>query len=175
MLQQLWQQLTGWIADRDNLYLFQASKKEQLAERLASHAETSTSQTDAASREAAANAAIMGDGVGLSGRYRDSDFFIPDIQAGNRRFEEQEFSVKGGTGSQMDGAVLDLMADDQVSDTSFSIKSFLIVCFYALPSSPFSRKSSNSQQSWYWAGKPTWVDHIHTHAVACKTLSVLPA
>lgn len=59
--------------------------------------------------------------MGLSGRYRDSDFYIPEHQVdGNRSFEEQEFSVKGGTNSQLDGAVLDLMADDQVSFLIFS-------------------------------------------------------
>lgn len=90
-------------------------------------------QLDGSLREAAANAAVLGDGVGLSGRYRDSEFFIPDHQTGNRSFEEQEFSVKGGTASQLDGAVLDLMADDQVE-----------ACI-VIPWHSFARFSSNKQ------------------------------
>lgn len=98
--------------------VLQATKNQQHAERPLPHSETGVSQAAAVLREAAADAAVLGDGVGLSGRYRDSDFYIPEHQTGNRSFEEQEFSVIGGTASQMEGAVLDLMADDQVRDFS---------------------------------------------------------
>ena len=67
-----------------------------------------------AQRQAAIEAAVTGDGVGASGRFRDAGFFIADVQTGNRRFEEEGFSVKGGAASQWDGAVMDLLADDQV-------------------------------------------------------------
>ena len=92
----------------------QATKRQQTAERPLSNSGAEASPAASTLREAAADAAILGDGVGLSGRFRDSDFFIPEHQTGNRSFEEQELSVKGGTSSLMDGAVLDLMADDQV-------------------------------------------------------------
>lgn len=92
----------------------QATKKQQTAERPLSNPEAESSQAVSTMREAAADAAVLGDGVGLSGRYRDGDFFIPEHQVRNRSFEEQELSVRGGTASLLDGAVLDLMADDQV-------------------------------------------------------------
>ena len=93
----------------------QATKTQLEHEQAISNMETSTSQAREL-REAAASAAVLGDGVGASGRYRDAEFFLSESQPGGskRKFEEEGFSVRGGTASQMDGAVLDLMADDQV-------------------------------------------------------------
>ncbi len=99
----------------------QATKTQQTAERPLSDPGIGAASTVSLLREAAADAAVLGDGVGLSGRYRDGDFFIPDHQTGNRDFEEQELSVKGGTASLLDSAVLDLMADDQVPYRKMSV------------------------------------------------------
>jgi len=96
--------------------LTQVTKSQLENERAMSHMEATTSQPSRELREAAASAAVLGDGVGASGRYRDTDFFVCESQPGGskRKFEEEGFSVRGGTASQMDGAVLDLIADDQV-------------------------------------------------------------
>lgn len=65
-----------------------------------------------AAKRAAMEAAAVGDGIGT--RFRDEDFFVGGNPSGRRQFEEEELSVRGGTASQMEGAVMDLVADDQV-------------------------------------------------------------
>lgn len=67
-----------------------------------------------ARRQAAAEAAVLGDGIATAGRFQDADFFVPKAPSASTRFEEEEFSVRGGASSLMDGAILDLLADDQV-------------------------------------------------------------
>ena len=87
----------------------QAIQRRQTAERPLSKSGAEASESVSALREAAADAAVLGvlgDGVGLSGRYRGSDFSIPEHQTGDRSFEEQELPVKGGAASLLDGAVL---------------------------------------------------------------------
>ena len=63
-------------------------------------------------RRSAAEAAAAGDGPGCTGCFRDGDYFVPAMRAD--RYQEQGFSVRGGTDSALAGAVLDLMADDEV-------------------------------------------------------------
>ena len=99
--------------------LLQATKSQREHERAVSHLEAGSLEPGSgdgleAQRQAAIEAAVTGDGVGASCRFRDAGFFIADAQPGNRRFEEEGFSVKGGAASQWDGAVMDLLADDQV-------------------------------------------------------------
>lgn len=85
----------------------QAAKKQ-------SRDESAAATAVEAERRAAAEAAVLGDGIGSSGRFRDGEFFVSGAPSAIDRFEEEEFSVRGGTSSLMDSAVLDLMADDQV-------------------------------------------------------------
>ena len=63
-------------------------------------------------RRSAAEAAAAGDGPGCTGSFRDGDYFVPAVRAD--RYQEEGFSVRGGADSALAGAVLDLMADDEV-------------------------------------------------------------
>ena len=97
------------------LTILQAAKKQQVDEKAATG-------PSVAERQAAAEAAVFGDGIGTTGRFRDGDFFLSAAQpSAAERFEEGEFSVRGGTSSLMDSAVLDLMADDQVRLSTFML------------------------------------------------------
>lgn len=80
--------------------------------------DTAASEALEAAKRAAMDAAMLGDGVGNAGRFRDLDFFVSDAQGGKHRAEEEGFSVRGGTGSQLEGAVLDLTADDKARTVS---------------------------------------------------------
>ena len=70
-------------------------------------------------RRRATEAALMGDGPGCSGRFRDSDYFVPAARAD--RHQEEGFSVRGGSDRALAGAVLDLMADDEARSSTFFI------------------------------------------------------
>ena len=111
----------------------QATKSEAEHARASSHLQAGPAGEESdvleAQRRAAMDAATVGDGVGTSGRFKDSDFFIPTAQSG-RQFEEG-LSVRGGTASVMDDAVMDLLADDQVRTHSKLIHAdaSLIQCY----------------------------------------------
>jgi len=67
-------------------------------------------------RRRATEAALMGDGPGCSGRFRDGDYFVPAARAA--RHPEEGFSVRGGSDRALAGAVLDLMADDEARSST---------------------------------------------------------
>jgi len=67
-------------------------------------------------RRRATDAALMGDGPGCSGRFRDGDYFVPAARAD--RHQEEGFSVRGGSDRALAGAVLDLMADDEARSST---------------------------------------------------------
>ena len=73
-------------------------------------------------RRSAAEAAAVGDGPGCTGGFRDGDYYVPAARAD--RYQEEGFSVRGGADSALAGAVLDLMADDEV-------RSWTWACLYA--------------------------------------------